>query len=136
MNRGRKDGVSGFCAKHENERKNRYYLQYRAEVFELLGNRCAIPECPNDDPRGWEIDHVNGGGGVERRTVVGSSTRKWVEMIKADPSRYQILCAYHNRIKKIENNEVVGARIYTRQVPTEWRPPPNHPNRRVDSSTV
>jgi len=89
----------------------------RVELFALLGDRCAAEGCPNDDPRGWQVDHVEGGGTVEREA--GLVGRKFIERVKANPAEYQILCAYHHQIKRVEQQEHVGRRVYERVVPTE-----------------
>jgi hypothetical protein len=48
-----------------------------------------------------------------------------------DRSKYQVLCANCQWIKKAEKREVVGGRVYAREVPTERRRGPgkgSHPN--------
>jgi hypothetical protein len=44
---------------------------------------------------------------------------KFVEKVQADQKHYQLLCANCNWIKKHEQNETVGTRVYERAVPTE-----------------
>lgn len=93
------------------ERKRRDALGRRKRVAEqrktlltIFGNKCC--KCSFDDSRALNIDHVNGGGTVERERIGGGYysylLRKSDEELKRD---YQLLCCNCNQIKKIENNE-------------------------------
>jgi len=84
----------------------------KAEIFELLGNKCANPynlEHGNflSDPRCLQIDHKNGHGkkdiGLRCRTTY---YRDVLQQLKAGSKNYQLLCANCNWIKKRENGEL------------------------------
>jgi len=53
--------------------------------------------------RALQIDHVNGDGHKERQTR--KSLNRKIALNLIDTSRYQILCANCNWIKRVENNE-------------------------------
>lgn len=90
----------------------------RASVLALLGSKCANPECRwlntdgtlgCTDPRALQVDHINGGGVKENRTL---GTYKMCRKILAMPKpedEYQLLCANCNWIKRHTNKEVPGA---------------------------
>lgn len=122
INKGRHDGLSPICVTHQLQADTDRRSAMRTELFALLGNGCAIKGCPNDDPRGWCVDHVNGGGKAERDNGLTSAHRAFVEKVRNSPGEYQILCAYHNQIKKVEEKEHTGRRVYSRQTPTEKKP--------------
>lgn len=78
----------------------------RAEVLQVLGNRCS--KCGFSDARALQIDHVNGDGHVDRKTNKKYSIAYYLRVlseIQKGSSRYQLLCANCNWIKRIENKE-------------------------------
>ena len=76
----------------------------RLEVVRLLGGVCV--KCGFDDTRALQIDHVNGGGGQERRKVSNQKMYTLIlEEVKQGSSKYQILCANCNWIKRHEKGE-------------------------------
>jgi hypothetical protein len=80
--------------------------QSRAEILSKLGSVCQ--KCGFNDPRALQIDHVNGGG-QEHRDRVGRGNRNYYRSILRDPeldTKFQILCANCNWIKRYENQEV------------------------------
>lgn len=87
---------------------NKYYrdwrLKQRKELLALLGDKCV--RCGFDDWRALQVDHINGGGNKEND---GSNPIKYyrsvVLEIKSGSTKYQLLCANCNWIKKYENNE-------------------------------
>src|SRR2546421_6884252 len=82
----------------------------RCEVVALLGGRCK--RCGFDDPRALQIDHINGGGVQELRAKGGSGhSAKVAKFVRENPaqSKYQLLCANCNWIKRAENGEVRGS---------------------------
>lgn len=74
---------------------------YRLAAVEALGGICV--RCGFSDERALQIDHVDGGGGMERAQIKSRSVfyRKVVE----DQKGYQLLCANCNWIKRHENQE-------------------------------
>ncbi len=91
------------------ERQRRWYLKVREEMFKVLGNKCV--KCGFSDRRALQIDHINGGGIKERGK--GSSTKhfhlKVLRSVEKKESKYQLLCANCNWIKRFENREWGGA---------------------------
>jgi len=75
----------------------------REETIKFLGNKCK--KCGFSDWRTLQVDHVNGGGGKEKRELGGSRTGL-LKRIKETPEKYQLLCANCNWIKKYENHEL------------------------------
>lgn len=114
-NAGRYDGLSGFCIKHQREADRTYMRELRAKAVAALGGHCC--RCGFTDLRALQIDHPNGGGRVDRQ-LVGAGTI-FLSRVIANPDHYQLLCANCNWIKKFEDKEHVGARVYVRNPPTE-----------------
>lgn len=78
-------------------------LQLRKEVLEKLGNKCL--KCGySEDWRALQVDHINGGGGEERRKI--NTINLYKKVLKEGSLYYQLLCANCNWIKKYEQNEV------------------------------
>lgn len=84
--------------------KNRNKI-YRGSVFELLGYKCV--KCGFCDIRALQIDHINGDGKEERSSNPGARKyyKEMLKNISEKKSKYQILCANCNWIKRFENNE-------------------------------
>jgi len=85
-------------------KKNRYiniYKMHKKTVFQLFGNKCKM--CGNKNPIVLQIDHINGGGTKERKKT--NSLRRY-KLVLEDPSKYQLLCANCNVIKKYMNKEI------------------------------
>lgn len=92
----------------------------RARALAVLGGVCA--RCGYSAARALQIDHVNGGGSAARRErAPGTAGRAFLRDViaKADAGIYQVLCANCNWIKKHEEGEHVGSRVYVRSPPTE-----------------
>jgi hypothetical protein len=78
------------------------YPELRDAVIEKLGGKCAL--CGYDaDRRAFQIDHIDGQGRKERRTI---GWYKFFNQILVDTTNYQLLCANCNYIKRYTNNEV------------------------------
>jgi hypothetical protein len=84
-----------------NERRV-YYLELKVKAFDVLGNKCAV--CGWDDVRCLQIDHKvafkddkNQLRGIKLLTAIAYET--------VEVGSYQLLCANHNWIKRIEKQE-------------------------------
>lgn len=84
-----------------NAYKRKYELKKKNEVFDLLGRKCAV--CGFSDERALQIDHINGGGNKERKSMRGR--KLYAHILSLGGVGYQILCANCNWIKRIENSE-------------------------------
>lgn len=82
-----------------------YNTRRRQELLDFMGGKCV--RCGFDDARALQVDHVNGGGTKEWARVNSPARRA---MIKANPGRYQLLCANCNWIKKHEKDETPRAK--------------------------
>jgi hypothetical protein len=80
-----------------------YYNKKRKKVVELLGNKCQ--RCGFTDWRTLQIDHVNGGGTKEKKSVKVTFSNYISKKILNGSKEYQLLCANCNWIKRYENNE-------------------------------
>ena len=128
VRKDRHDGLSAHCIVHTRIRHAAQRRATRAGLLALLGGKCE--RCGFADPRALQIDHVDGNG-LQERAAQGHSPAKLREAILANPDRYMLLCANCNQIKKIEQEETVGQRVYARAVATERRKgiaPGRHPN--------
>lgn len=86
----------------------KYYYRIRDEIYELLGNKCR--SCGEEDRRVLQIDHVYGGGNsrkIKNRSGQGEMVKKRNEIVSGQ-TKYQLLCANCNIIKKHENGEIKG----------------------------
>lgn len=85
---------------------------FKTEIYKKYGDRCA--RCGFDDPRAFQIDHVNGGGTKDVRQH--ASRWAYLKAVLADTSgKFQVLCANCNQIKRVELGE--HRRGYTRHMP-------------------
>lgn len=75
----------------------RWYAANRKAVIAYLGGKCQL--CGFSDERALQVDHINGDGYKDR------SHACWMAKVLREPSRYQLLCANCNFIKRVENNE-------------------------------
>ena len=80
-------------------RKHRRLLRERAVAF--LGGLCA--HCGIADYRVLHIDHVDGGGGAEKRAIGDAGIHR---KILAGAEGYQLLCANCHNIKTWYEEEV------------------------------
>jgi len=69
--------------------------------------KCA--KCGRKDKRALEIDHIHGSGNADRARF-GNQTKNFMRYYIDRPEeawqKLQLLCAFCNRIKKVENNEM------------------------------
>jgi|GEM_PF-3245918 hypothetical protein len=76
----------------------------RRIILGKLGSKCV--RCGFSDPRALQIDHVNGGGRFERRTLKGSTLRYYRYILgRISSGEYQLLRANCNSIKREEMHE-------------------------------
>lgn len=81
----------------------------RMYAVDVLGNVCC--RCGFEDARALQIDHINGGGVQELRSISYYKLYKWIiENCDDAREKYQILCANCNWIKRHENDEVMQRR--------------------------
>jgi hypothetical protein len=82
----------------------KYHAKKRQELFDLLGNKCC--RCGFSDKRALQIDHINGGGRLERIKYNTKDFHRLVLLsLKNKENKYQLLCANCNWIKRTENRE-------------------------------
>jgi hypothetical protein len=74
--------------------------KYKTQVFEKLGNKCV--RCGFSDNRGFQVDHINGGGHKQRGIM---NAVKFFKYVLNHLEEFQLLCANCNQIKRIENKE-------------------------------
>jgi len=88
--------------------QKRWHKENKIKLFSLLGGKCS--KCLFNDERALQIDHINGGGIKERRTVNTKDFHRMVlKSIANKENKYQILCANCNWIKRHDNQEWGGA---------------------------
>lgn len=81
-----------------------YRIRIRRQALAALGGCCA--QCGMDDWRCLQIDHVNGGGGQERKDDPAGTITRQLRIIQGHgKSDLQILCANCNWIKRYVNDE-------------------------------
>lgn len=84
----------------------------KSQVFTLLGGACI--KCGFSDVRALQLDHIDGGGNKDRLTAPRGNDR-FRSMLR-DPegtqTKFQILCANCNWIKRVENKEAYMRNVY------------------------
>ena len=77
-------------------------LRRRVEAQLVLGGKCA--RCGfGDDYRVLQIDHINGGGSIARRSRGSKAALR--DVLNGSTKDYQLLCANCNVIKRHEMGE-------------------------------
>lgn len=104
----RKKRAAGFKYRREdaNEWNRNWQRRWRLKVIIFLGEKCV--RCGFSDIRGLQIDHINGGGGRERKSdnlLHKNQVHYYKHIIKTNGEGYQLLCANCNQIKRYENEE-------------------------------
>ena len=84
-------------------RAKEYNERMKAGVFEILGKNCRW--CGFDDMRALQIDHVNGGGRIEKSKLTINYYKHVLAKLLAGDNGYQVLCANCNWIKRAERGE-------------------------------
>jgi hypothetical protein len=89
-----------------------YMKRERDKLLNLLGNKCANPyDLPHyswmEEPKMLHIDHINGGGNKERKSLNTSSSgyyRFVIRKILSGSKEYQLLCPACNWRKRYEKS--------------------------------
>lgn len=86
------------------------HLKLKIEVTHHISDEVKCVKCGFSDIRALQIDHINGGGNIERIKIWKNNGEKMWKNILSTPKdeirkRYQILCANCNWIKLVENKE-------------------------------
>jgi len=104
-NKGRRDGLSVLCRTDHMVISNAVSRELRNRVLEYLGGKCR--KCGFSDRRALQIDHVHSDGKTERTGEKGLSPSRFYERVLATKpnTRYQLLCANCNWIKRVERKE-------------------------------
>lgn len=79
------------------------YKRTRIAALDILGKECI--KCGFSDPRALQIDHINGDGATDRKTITKLFYKVVIESILKGENKYQLLCANCNWIKRVENKE-------------------------------
>ncbi len=85
----RKDGLKG-------------YYRLRITLLITYGNQCQ--NCGITDIRVLVLDHINGGGEKERKTVSMMKAYR-LALLPENHHKYQLLCHNCNHLKRIRNCE-------------------------------
>lgn len=85
-----------------NQKSRNRYANFYQQAFNALGDKCI--KCGFTDKRALQIDHIDGGGSIERRKNRGSYQyyKNMVNNITNKKVKYQILCANCNLIESIK----------------------------------
>jgi len=117
-NKARADGLSAYCVACFSVTQGESSQTLRARALAHLGGKCQ--RCGFADARALQIDHVAGDGAVERAKRQGQNAL-YRAVMADDGTRYALLCANCNVIKRIEQKEH-GTRKRQRVRPTERIP--------------
>ncbi len=94
------------------EHKNTSRGKLHIKLIAILGGECS--KCGTKDKRVLQIDHVNGGGRQE--IIKFKDIRKLYSYYLNHPieakQKLQVLCANDNWIKRYENNERGGKKMF------------------------
>jgi hypothetical protein len=115
VNAARYDGLANYCVPCTNDKAYEIRRKARMAILESLGGKCV--RCGFADWRALQVDHVNGDGAADRQK--SRSPSHLAKLVRANPDRFQILCANCNSIKKIEQGEHRDRSTYTRAILTE-----------------
>lgn len=117
LDRKRQDQLTVYCVPCKNEDSRQVRLRRRAKVVAALGGKCV--ECGYDkDIRALQLDHVNGGGGLERRSGLSNILVERAILRGERLNEIQLLCANCNLIKSFDSGERIGTREYVRHIQT------------------
>lgn len=80
-----------------------YNKHLRNELIDLLGGKCV--KCGFSDRRALQVDHINGGGYKDCKSMGGMKNKIILNRVKNGSKEYQLLCANCNWIKRAERGE-------------------------------
>lgn len=78
--------------------------RWRGRALMFFGGQCA--HCGFNDLRALQLDHINGDGAREKTSNRGGTYYR--RAVEAGHSKFQVLCANCNWIKRADNGEVGG----------------------------
>jgi hypothetical protein len=78
-------------------------IRLRTRALMLYGGCCAV--CAINDSRVLQFDHIHGGGVAQRKLHPQRWKESFYRHILRNPSKFQVLCANHNWIKRWECDE-------------------------------
>lgn len=102
-----KDRIYAYEEKYRDKRRVQKKVigrKKRTDIVNFLGGKCV--KCGFNDSRALQIDHVNGGGHKEYKSL--KSAYAFYNLIHDNPEKYQLLCANCNWIKRWTDNEIPG----------------------------
>lgn len=92
-----------YEAKRKDE-KVEYYASKRRAVIKMLGGKCMA--CHYDDPEAIHIDHIFGGGGLERKTRTICVTKFMNQILKGLRTDLRLLCSHCNERAKRHGSDI------------------------------
>lgn len=99
------ENIKKSCISHKEARHQR-----KLEVIKKLGGKCV--RCGFSDIRALQIDHINGNGRKELMSFKSHRDALIRNILQLSANemntKYQLLCANCNWIKRFENNEHTG----------------------------
>lgn len=102
-----KHGAAEF-KRRLSERSRRHLRKLREALLDKYGRVCK--RCGHTDARVLQIDHVHGGGSLDRRS---KDRHKYYRTIIADTTgEFQLLCANCNWLKRLEHAHERGGLAY------------------------
>ena len=81
----------------------KYMQKQRVKLIELLGSKCVM--CGFSDIRAIQIDHINGNGIHDRKTISINFHKHYLSNSELAKEKLKLLCANCNWIKRYELQE-------------------------------
>jgi hypothetical protein len=97
-----RDGRLSHCKRCSTDASNEITRNMRLKVVASLGGKCVWEGCSVDDTDMLTIDHVRGGGGVDRKD---KNPYTYYKAMLDSPSDFQVLCWNHNHKKRMTLGE-------------------------------
>jgi hypothetical protein len=90
------------------DRSRQVRAERKIKAFAILGGVCV--KCGYEDHRALQVDHINGCGVSHKernrtQTESGEKLYRRIVLGLVDLTKYQLLCANCNWIKRVENDE-------------------------------